>query len=165
MKKIIVPALAVFFLGFASVSSAIGPQKQCHSKPHPGMKIFVLVKLLELTDEQIEAIKAIKKQALANNRPDFDSMPNFDMLPDFDMQQARNAPVPDPTDPNYKQKVNAMAKRLAAKLKAKIMLQAKVRAQIFAVLTPEQQAKLVSLRKEMREKMQQLRKHPPALTM
>lgn len=95
---------------------------------------------LELTDEQAEAIKAIREESQQKGgRPGREMMQALKEL--------------DPEDPDYMQQVEKLAEEQSDEIKSAIMAKAEARAKIHEVLTPEQREKM----DQMHDKMQQRR--------
>jgi Spy/CpxP family protein refolding chaperone len=143
MKKLIVPTLVLSILGFTAFAHAFGPHKSCHGPHHGEMGLFMMEKMLNLTDEQVAAIKEIRSETKNDMKH---GMKSKHMEAIFEL---------DPSDPAYQEEVAKLAKKQAAQVEKMIIQKATVVARIHEILTPEQQAKFVSIREEMHGRMKE----------
>lgn len=156
MKKTTIALLAT--LGLSTALFAFGPGgHKCGHGPfgaeHRG-GLFKLVKQLDLTSEQKDTLKALKKsrkdmmqakreemkekrqEMHQQNRPD---MSTFMSAKSFD-KEAFKAEV--------NKKIEAMHKKMEAKKDDMLEKRAEMMQKIFNVLTPEQRVKLIELSKK-----------------
>ncbi len=96
---------------------------------------------VDLTDAQKQQIQTLTKQTREQNRPVFERLRNADEA----FEQAVNA------SPVNEQAISAAAQTRAMAQADVAIVQAKLRMQIFALLTPEQQAQVTQSRNERRD--------------
>jgi len=133
MKKLIVPVVCAT-LAIASAQTFAFGGKQCGDRGGKDM-LLKLDYLVDLTQEQKSAIHAIKEKY------DFDRKERKEMRMDY--------ATLDPSASNFDSKLSELAEAAADKAKQKVITAGKMRAEIHAVLTPEQQA-LIAERKQAR---------------
>lgn len=125
-----------------------------HSDDHKGQGFFPIhkmVRVLDLTEEQQEALKALKVELKAERRADRSAKEGHTSI--RAQFEALN-----PTDANYQQDVNELAELQAEKAKARFLRMADVRVKISEILTDEQLDKFESM-KEKRSKRGERRHH------
>ena len=137
MKKQLMIATVTAALLSAPVAFA---GKQCKGHGHGDWsekKIEKMQENLQLTDQQVTDIKAINKKY-----KDSDGK----ALRQAKKQSHKSFKMLNPSDANYQQQVNKLADEQANSARARVLLQGKIKADIYKVLTAEQQ-------RLMREKM------------
>lgn len=113
-----------------------GPMREGHNR------LGMMKEQLQLTDAQEEQIRKIfEKYRNDDDRPE----PGHFMQ---DMQAL------DPAADNYQQQLEQLAGKQAEQMKARMVKQGQMRAEIYTVLTPEQQKKMQELHSQMRERME-----------
>ncbi len=101
-------------------------------------------KYLELSDEQSEQIREIKSH--------YDFSPRA-----FGKEMMQGMQALDPNAADYEQQLDTFATEQAERVRENIIARGKMRAEIYAVLTSEQQEKLEEFHSKMRERMEQRR--------
>ncbi len=141
-KKAILLVVASLALGGSGLAIACGGGG--HGKGMHGAEVphFVLEEMLELTDSQSEQIKAIREEVRGERR-------SFTI----DSKGKQGMMDVSPSDPEYIEKMEAIAKEKSEMLADRMLARARVHSQIYALLTPEQQAKMDRLREKMKGKM------------
>lgn len=109
---------------------------------HHKIHAFLMGELLDLSDEQKQSVKDI-----IGNRKGHHKHQKHARRQAFQKLMAL-----DPGAPDYNEKVAEIAKETAAKAEARILEAASRQAQIYAILSPNQQEKLLELKMEMRQK-------------
>ena len=152
MKKILISLVFTSALGLGSYTyaqpsndtdinsniPATGAPAQEHSKhKHKAKHFRRMTKALDLSYDQIEAIKALHKDAKAN-RPERERGVHIQQL--------------NPNAADYYETVAAIAARHATRAEKNIMKRAELHASVFAILTPEQQEKALVLSAERKER-------------
>lgn len=138
MKKLIT---GVLLSACIATTAYAGGKHSDDRKGHDFLPIHKMVRVLDLTEEQQEALKALKvelKTERKANRPAKDG---------HNSVRAQFAAL-DPTDVNYQQDVNALAELQAEKAKARFLKMADVRVKVSEILTDEQLDKLESMKEK-----------------
>lgn len=140
MKKLPVLVTAGILSAIIAGASFAGQGKGGYDRDgHRGHKDRALEQL-NLSDEQktsIAELKATQREAYKAQRQ-------------TDQTQEGVSATPDQAD--YEEQVQAYAQKKAAAMEARIIQKFKMKAEIYALLTPEQQSQLVEIRQEMKEK-------------
>lgn len=142
--------LAALALSVASASFAFGPgpggpgpHTGCHGGRGGEMGFVMMEEALNLTAEQTEAIREIKMR-MFEERQEFRGQQREVRLMDLD-----------PTSASYADEVNQLAEQKAERMKEKMQRQAQYHAEMYAILTPEQQATLKELRQKAQSRTKQ----------
>jgi len=119
-----------------------GPGGWGHHGGHHGM---MDLHKLDLSDAQKASIKQIMKSSFEQNKGQRQAL-----------RQQRDAfEAMKPTDPGYQAAAASLAQAEGAATTARIQQQANVRAQIYNVLTPAQQAQLATMKAQQQARRQQ----------
>jgi len=136
MKKLIASVL----LSACIATTAYAGGKHSDDRKGPNFfPIHKMTKVLDLTDEQQDALKALKAELKAErkaNRPEKGSEDSF---------RAQFKAL-DPSDANYEQDLNELANLKAEKAKARFLKMADVRVKVSEILTDEQLEKFESMK-------------------
>lgn len=112
--------------------------------PRPeGMGIMGILRDLNLTDEQKQNVKVILEKNMAATKPQRD-----------EMRQLREKAQQGTLTPEERDRMQKLREDMMASEKS-------VRADVFAILTPEQRAQFEQKEKEMRERREQMRQNRP----
>jgi Spy/CpxP family protein refolding chaperone len=145
-------ASALTFASFGA-SAGMGEHHRCGGDHHKGeMGIERLDKLgnmLDLSGDQMDKIQAIMKKA----REDRNEHRNDRMNMRIAMMSLN------PSASNYMNKVDKLADKQAAEVKAKIHKMAKIRQQVYSILTKEQKQKLERFQARKQIEMQNKMAH------
>lgn len=144
MNKLTRLFLTLSILTFAGISYAGDHGHERFGKhPHDGERFFsILEKKLDLSDEQVTAIQAIREESHSG------------MKAKMHLKKGNSVMALDPESPYYAEEVAKIADEHAAKVRERIIQRAEMHAKISAILTPEQREKFKELQEKRREKMQ-----------
>lgn len=140
MKKLPMLIGAGLLSATLATATLAGPKGDCRhggERWHQGEKIL---NQLNLSAEQKTAIESLRAQHRDQKKAQREMRKSQAMFP----------PTPDQAD--YDTQVQAYAQQKADAMEAKIIEKARMKAEIYALLTPEQQSKMLELRSEMKEK-------------
>lgn len=140
MRKLPMLITAGLLSATLATASMAGPRGGCNQGADRSQAQDRLMSQLDLSAEQQSAIDALRNQQREQKKAQRDAR----------KQRPQIRATPDQAD--YEQQVQAYAKQKAAAVEAKILQKAKMKADIYALLTPQQQSKLLELRREMKEK-------------
>ncbi len=139
MKKLIVTAATLALIVAGTSTIAYGGKGNCKGKKIGSDERITLMKhVLDLSDEQVAQVREIKATRITQARDAFGQ----------ERQRIRDL---DPSSSEYEEAVAEHAKARAEKVEAKIVDRGQMRAEIFAILTPEQQEKFKEFRAETRK--------------
>ncbi len=139
MKKLTHLVTAGLLSALIAGASFAGPARDCHQGKHHGGHKDRLIQQLDLSAEQKTAIaelRAAQREQRKSQRQ---------------LNKSNNWLAVTPDQANYEEQVQAYAKQKAAAVEAKILAESKMRAEVYALLTPEQQTQLAQLKEERQE--------------
>ena len=140
MKKSLIAAGLIIGTSLAVSAIAFPAHAQCGGKQ--GMMQERMAQSLNLTDKQQEQFKQIHRDA----RDQMQSMRDA-------MQDNRDALRKlDPTAKDYMKQVDKLAAEKGSLVESMVRAHAKTRAEISAILTPEQRTKMSELRKQNQDR-------------
>lgn len=113
---------------------------------HGGQFGMMSMHKLKLSDAQKASIKQIMKSRFGP-----DSKTQWEAL----RKQRTAFQALKPNDPNYQSSANALAQAEGAAASARVKQMAEVRAKIYAVLTPSQQAEMATMKAQRQARRQQ----------
>ena len=146
MRKPLLISLAlgsVLALGSYAVAAQTGPHGGWgHHGGHHGMMAF---NKLDLSDAQKASIKRIMQTNFAQTKTQFQALRQ--------QRQAFEALIP--TSPGYQAAATSLAQAEASAAQARVLRQANIRAQVYAVLTPAQQTQLATQKAQRQAERQQ----------
>lgn len=147
MKKIGIIALTLLSLSMVGISYAQGNMSRGfmgnHAMGNHGMSGFELIQMLDLTEEQEQAIEDIRKGAR-------DGKPSRE-----DMKDHMKAIMElNPDDPDYQQTVERIAAESAQNIEQMIIQRGKVKAEIYQLLTHDQRLELDEMKQKMMRKFE-----------
>jgi len=144
MKRIASITAIMTLLVLTSIVHAFGMGRECHPmNVQSDMKLLVMENLLDLSEEQKTAIKELQGNHHA------------DVIAQQENDPVRHLLALTPDQANYHIQVEELAKEKADRIEFMIISKARLRAEIFAILTPEQQNIMSDLHKDMRYKMKE----------
>lgn len=144
MKKLILALATTALLAGAGVTLAQGPDHG-HGHFHRGPHMGRMLDSINATDAQRDRIKAIMDSNKAQAKADFRQI----------AETRRALRDLDPTDSNYNSDVARLADQLAQATRQATVDKAAIRAQVEAVLTPEQRATLAQQRADREQRRQE----------
>lgn len=145
MRKPLLISLAlgsVLALGSYAVAAQTGPHGGWGHHGHHGMMAF---HKLGLSDTQKANIKQIMQTNFAQTKTQFQAL----------RQQRQAFAALTPTSPGYQAAATSLAQAEASAAQARVLRQANIRAQVYAVLTPAQQAQLATQKAQRQARHQQ----------
>jgi Spy/CpxP family protein refolding chaperone len=151
MRKNLIAGLALCSaLALGSVPAMAAPQAGPHAgwSHHGGKHGMKMLEQLNLTAEQKASVKQIMKSHFEQNKGQWQQL----------RQQRRAFEAMKPTDSDYQSAAASLADAEGKAAIARVQQMANVRADIYKVLTPEQQTKLESLKAERMAKHEAKRK-------
>lgn len=146
MRKPLFATLAlgtVLALGSYGVAAQTGPHGGWGH--HGGGHGMMAYNQLGLSDAQKASIKKIMQTNFAQTQTQFQAL----------RQQRQAFEALTPTSPGYQAAATRLAQAEAAAAQARVLRQADIRAQVYAVLTPAQQAQLAAQKTERQARHQQ----------
>jgi Spy/CpxP family protein refolding chaperone len=149
MNRIIVWIAGIGLL-FALNTSVMAFPERMGNPPEMHQKLERMAEELNLTDEQKEQLKHVYRQSRSRLQKLRDAMQD-------NREALRKL---DPEDAHYHQQVARLARKQGALVEKMIKARSHVRAEIYAILTPEQREKARNLRKHHRHERPG-RLHPP----
>jgi len=141
MKKLIITLFTISAMGIATMAYAYGSHKHGNHGQKQDMMFTMMEKMLDLSEQQVDEISQIRKQMKASRAPNA-------RKPSMHQIMSLN-----PNAPDYDQQVSEIAAARAEHAKAMTIKKANMHAEIYRVLTPEQQSKLLAFREQMHAKM------------
>ena len=138
---VLASAMAITTLAMAAPSSG-HPHGGWHSHGHAQ---FMAFKKLGLTDAQRSSIKQIMKASFAANRTQRKAL----------AQQRTAFETMTPDQVGYQAAASNLAQVKGDAMRTRVLQQANVRAQVYAVLTPTQKAELATLQTQRQVRRQQ----------
>lgn len=139
MKKIILMIAALALVSAGSSAFAFGGKEQCKHKRMGGEeKMQRMQTMLDLSEQQVSQIREIRAARREQRQEEFPKQERV-QLNDLD-----------PTSSEYQLAIAERAREKAARVEARMIDKGQTHAEIFAVLTPEQQEKLKAYRQERR---------------
>lgn len=139
MKKLIVPVVCATLAIASAQSFAFGGKKGNCDRGGSDM-LLKLDYLVDLSQEQKAAIDEIKSKYQGDRKVSREARMDFKTL--------------DPSASNYEAKLSELADAAADKAKQKVINSGKMRAEIHALLTPEQQALVAERKSKRMDKLQ-----------
>lgn len=146
-KTFLVPAILAAAIAFAAFAPAIAQRAPSHSW-HGGHGMAMgghMYGKLNLSDDQRAKIKQLTQQSFAQGKTRMQAL-----------RQARHAyESATPGTAAYQSATSALARAESDAAGSRVTEQAKLRAQIYQVLTPAQQSQLAQIRDQRQSRMQQ----------
>ncbi len=142
-KTTLTAALGTLTLAVASFTWAMGPGGGCDFDKMRRHGEFMMSELLDLSDEQRSEIKSIRESHGFNKK----------QMRKGHKGMMKDVMSLDPTAADYDAQVDALIEKAQLKISERIKEGAKMHAEVYAVLTPEQQDKFVSFKGKMRDRM------------
>jgi protein CpxP len=136
MKKLIT---GVLLSACIATTAYAGGKHSDERKGHDFFPIHKMVRVLDLTEDQQEALKALKDELKAERRATREAKEGSTSI------RAQFAAL-NPNDANYEQEVNELAELQAEKAKARFLQMADVRVKISEILTDEQIEKFEAMK-------------------
>lgn len=146
MRKNLIIGLALssaLTIGSFAVAAQAGPQGGWGH--HGGQHGMMALHKLNLSDAQKASIKQIMQSSFAQNKGQRQAL----------RQQRQAFAALKPTDPGYQSAAAALAQAEGAATTARVQQMANVRAQVYSVLTPTQQAQLTTMKAQQQARKQQ----------
>ncbi|WP_185906567.1 Spy/CpxP family protein refolding chaperone [Teredinibacter haidensis] len=139
MKKLIPTMIAALLIGSTAVAVAgpFGPR--CGGGGDGDMRMLMLDKVVDLTDEQKTALEALKDDMTPGNGAG------------RGQRGAMGIMLLDTAADDYQLQVEELANTAAERARERVLQKAEVHAQVQAILTEEQRAELKAFHQEVRE--------------
>lgn len=112
---------------------------------HHGQFGMMSMHKLKLSDAQKASIRQIMKSRFGQDKGQWEAL----------RKQRAAFQALKPNDPNYQSSANALAQAEGAAASARVKQMAEVRARIYAVLTPAQQAEMATMKAQREARQQQ----------
>ncbi len=148
MRKTLISIIAAAAIGGSSLALAsAGSAGFGHDGWHRqhGMMAMHELGKLNLTDSQRDNIKQLSKQGFEQLKPQMETL----------HQQREAFETMEPTASGYQTAANNLATAEANMVRARVLQEASLRAQIYNVLTPAQRSQLATIRAQHEARMQQ----------
>ncbi len=132
---------------FIATAAHAGDKEREYHKKGNFMPMHKIERVLDLTDEQKTKLQALKEEIKAERRSNREEGKGRGRDEHTKLMRDLN-----PNDPDYQEKVNAMANEKAEKAKSRFLKHAEIQMKVAEILTEEQMDKLEKMKSKRSEK-------------